>query len=97
MLLGQNEAAETIIIITLLRIFIDRVLELEDSAVITFLDLTNAFGSVSQKFLDEALGDANASDKSRAIPRAIIIQEGTCKGQSQRRRRRTHPHGVIPH
>ena len=45
--------------ITLLRIRIDRVLELQESAVITFLDLTNAFGSVSQKFLDEALHRQN--------------------------------------
>ena len=52
--------------ITLLRILIDRVLELQDFAVTTFLDLTNAFGSVSQKSLDE-----NASDKPRGIFRAI--------------------------
>ena len=57
--------------ITLLRILIDRILEIGETAVITFVDLTNAFGSVSQKFLDEALGDAGVSNKSRAIFRAI--------------------------
>ena len=40
MLFDQNEAAARI---TLLRILIDRVLELQEPAVITFLDLTNAF------------------------------------------------------
>ena len=58
--------------ITLLRIFIDRVLELQESAVITFLDLTNAFGSVSQKFLDEALGDAPS------LVRRVTIAAFTC-------------------
>ena len=35
------------------------------------VSLTNAVDSVSEKFFDKALGDANASDKSRAIFRAI--------------------------
>ena len=50
---------------TLLRILIDRVLELQDSAVITFLDLTNAFGSASRAGLctnPEVVGICNAID-----------------------------------
>ena len=44
----------------------------EDNAyVITFLDYRAAFDSISHKFLDEALKEANCTDKTRAIFRAI--------------------------
>ena len=55
-----------------MRILIDRVLELQESAVITFLDLTNAFGSVSEKFLDAALGDAVITLNTAAVPLPVI-------------------------
>ena len=39
--------------------------------MITFIDFVAAFDSISHRFLDEALEEAEASDKSRAIFRAI--------------------------
>ena len=42
-----------------------------NKAVITYIDFVAAFDSISHRFLDEALEEAEASDKSRAIFRAI--------------------------
>ncbi len=42
-----------------------------EEAVLVFIDFVAAFDSVSHKLLDEALGEAGASDKSRAVFRAI--------------------------
>eukprot|EP01050_Picozoa_sp_SAG11_P021886 SAG11_NODE_3993_length_2118_cov_2.908866_3_plen_71_part_00 len=42
-----------------------------DEAVIVFIDFVVAFDTVSHKLLDEALDTAGASNKSRAIFRAI--------------------------
>ena len=38
-----------------------------NSYVLTFLDYRAAFDSVSHKFLDEALGEAGCSHKTKAI------------------------------
>ena len=43
----------------------------EKEYVVTFLDYRAAFDSVSHKFLDEALGEAGCSNKTRAIFRGI--------------------------
>ena len=40
-------------------------------AVVTYIDLIAAFDSVSHKFLDQALEEADCSTKTRAIFRAI--------------------------
>ena len=45
--------------------------ELRTRLCVTFLDLRQAFGSVSHACLEEALRDAGASDKSIAMFRAI--------------------------
>ena len=39
--------------------------------MVVFIDYTAAFDSVSHFFLDEALGEAGASDKSRSVFRSI--------------------------
>ena len=49
----------------------DAVLESQQTCVITFIDFVAAFDSVSHKFLEAALLEAGASDKSRAMFKAI--------------------------
>ena len=46
-------------------------LEQGESLYATFIDYSSAFDTVSHKFLDRALKAAGASDKSRALFRAI--------------------------
>ena len=41
--------------------------------MVSFVDFTAAFDSVSHKFLDEALAEAGAAPKSRALFRAMCI------------------------
>ena len=53
---------------------IDEVIRSNGSAVSVFIDYIAAFDSVSHHFLDMALGEAGASDKSRAIFRAIYTK-----------------------
>ena len=57
--------------VAILRLLIDSVLEIGSSCVLTFVDFAAAFDTVSHKLLDEALAEAGASDKSRALFRAI--------------------------
>ena len=57
--------------ILLLRMLYDQVINNDDSCVITYIDYTAAFDSISHKFLDRTLAAAGASRKSRAIFRAI--------------------------
>ena len=57
--------------ILLLAKLMDSVLENNQECVITFIDFVAAFDSVSHRFLDLALFEAGASEKSRAIFRAI--------------------------
>ena len=55
----------------LLRLLYDSVIRKNSSCVITYIDYTAAFDSISHKFLDKTLKAAGASRKSRAIFRAI--------------------------
>ena len=55
----------------LLRLLYDQVTNRNSSCVVTYIDYTAAFDSISHKFLDRTLAAAGASRKSRAIFRAI--------------------------
>jgi len=57
--------------IHLLAELMDAVLESQKTCVVTFIDFTAAFDSVSHKFLEKSLLRAGASDKSIAIFKAI--------------------------
>ena len=57
--------------ILVLRTLYDAMMERGESMYVTFIDYSAAFDSVSHKFLDEALREAGASDKTRAMFRAI--------------------------
>ena len=57
--------------ILLLRVLYDFIIKNNKSCVITFIDYTAAFDSISHKFMDVTLAKAGASRKSRAIFRAI--------------------------
>jgi exonuclease III len=57
--------------VALLREVMRWALKTEQSLIVTFIDFLSAFDTVSHKFLDEALLNAGASRKSRAIFRAI--------------------------
>ena len=46
-------------------------MSLGESIAITFIDYTAAFDTVSHKFLDEALAEAGAPIKARAMFRAV--------------------------
>ena len=57
--------------VLLLRVIYDQKIRGNKKCVITFIDFEAAFDSVSHKFLDEALGKAGASRKTRTLFRAI--------------------------
>ena len=57
--------------IYLLAELMDMVLESQKTCVVTFIDFTAAFDSVSHKFLEKSLTRAGASEKSIAVFRAI--------------------------
>ena len=57
--------------ILLLRVLYDFIIKNKKSWIVTFIDYTAAFDSISHKFLDITLAKAGASRKSRAIFRAI--------------------------
>ena len=57
--------------ILLLAKLMDSVLESQETCVVTFIDFVAAFDSVSHKFLESALFEAGASEKSRSIFKAI--------------------------
>ena len=57
--------------VLLLRLLYDRVINSNGSCVVTYIDYTAAFDSISHKYLDRTLAAAGASRKSRAIFRAI--------------------------
>ena len=54
-----------------LRTLCQRMMSLGQSIAITFIDYASAFDTVSHKFLDEALVKAGASNKTRAMFRAV--------------------------
>ena len=53
------------------RVLCENMMELGKALAVVFIDYSAAFDSVSHKFVDEALGQAGASPKVRAIYRAI--------------------------
>ena len=55
----------------LLRVLYDQIIRKNSKCVVTYIDYTAAFDSISHKFMDHTLGEAGASRKSRAIFRAI--------------------------
>ena len=57
--------------IYVLRAINDAVLKAGEEIVVSFIDFTAAFDSVSHKFLDEALAEAGAAPKSRALFRVM--------------------------
>ena len=57
--------------VMLLRVLYDQVINNNSKCVVTYIDYTAAFDSVSHKFMDATLAKAGASAKSRAIFRAI--------------------------
>ena len=68
---GFRKARGTRDNITILRTLCKDVLQLGKSLTINFVDYAAAFDSVSHKFLDKALARAGASNKMRAMSRAI--------------------------
>ena len=54
-----------------LRVLCEKMLALDKSLVLVFIDYSSAFDSVFHKFVDEALKKAGASPKVRAIYRVI--------------------------
>ena len=57
--------------ILLLRILYDRIIGRNQSCIITFIDYTVAFDSISHKFLDKTLKEEGESNKCREVFRAI--------------------------
>ena len=57
--------------VIVLRTIYDDMLARGEELYVTFIDYSAAFDSVSHKFLDEALRDAGASDKTRVMFRAM--------------------------
>ena len=57
--------------VMILRTAINKRLKEGKSMILTFIDYSAAFDSVGHKFLDEALGEASAKPKTRAIFRSV--------------------------
>ena len=57
--------------VLLLRLLYDHVIKKNSSCVVTYIDYTAAFDSISHKYMDRTLAAAGATKKSRAIFRAI--------------------------
>ena len=57
--------------VLILKHLMSEVLRAGEEAVVTFIDYTAAFDSLSHRFLDEALAEANVSPKVRRVIRAI--------------------------
>ena len=62
----------------LLRLLYDQVIKKDRSCVVTFIDYTAAFDSISHKFMDSTLANAGASRKSRAILLPGDLLSGDC-------------------
>ena len=68
----------------LLRVLYDYIIQNKKSCIVTFIDYTAAFDSISHKFMDATLAKAGASRKSRAIFRAIYAAAtGSARVRSQ--------------
>ena len=57
--------------VLILKIIIDEIVKAKQEAVVTFIDYTAAFDSVSHRFLDESLAEAMVPPKVRRMIRAI--------------------------
>ena len=57
--------------VLILKLIIDELVRAEQEAVVTFIDYTAAFDSLSHRYLDESLAEAKVSPKVRRIIRAI--------------------------
>ena len=57
--------------VLLLRVLYDQVINANRKCVVTYIDFTAAFDTISHKFMNSTLAKAGASRKSRAIFRAI--------------------------
>ena len=69
--------------VLVLRTIYDDMLEMGEKLYVSFIDYSAAFDSVSHKFIDKALKRAGASNKSRALFRAIYnAASATTKVQS---------------
>ena len=77
--------------ILLLATLMDAILESQKTCVVTFIDFVAAFDSVSHKFLESSLFEAGASEKSRAIFKAIYEVKGKSPRDDARRRRGVQP------
>ena len=57
-----------------LRMLMEMAIELEKELIVVFVDMEKAFDRISHAFLEEALSDAGASDKSIAMIRVLYAQ-----------------------
>ena len=57
-----------------LRVLMEMAIELEKELIVVFVDMEKAFDRISHAFLEEALRDAGASDKSIAMIRVLYAQ-----------------------
>ena len=57
-----------------LRTLMEMAIELEKELIVVFVDMEKAFDRISHAFLEEALSDAGASDKSIAMIRVLYAQ-----------------------
>ena len=57
--------------VLLLRVLYDQIINANSKCVVTYIDFSAAFDTVSHKFMDSTLAKAGASRKSRAMFRAI--------------------------
>ena len=68
--------------VLLLRVIYDNIIRGKKKCVVTYIDYTAAFDSVSHKYIDAALKKAKASRKTRAIFRAIYaVAQGQARVQ----------------
>ena len=66
--------------VLLLRVLFDQVIKDDRKLLVTYIDYSAAFDTVSHKFLDESLKQAKATRKTRAMFRAIYAAaEGTAR------------------
>ena len=63
--------------VMILRSVYDDMLDAGRALYVTFVDYSDAFDSISHKFLDQALKEAGASAKSRSLFRAVYAAAST--------------------
>ena len=57
--------------VLILKLIIDEIVKADQEATVVFIDYTAAFDSVSHRFLDESLAEANLQAKERSMVRAM--------------------------